>query len=91
MQDYNQIELPEVSREQEEKNRNRKRKTTDNDECVCCKRPLNNNTSLYWVQMTTNWTMVPYGTELPEGLDQGDFPVGNGCAKKIPNNYKNKQ
>lgn len=83
-----QMKLPQVSLEQQEKNINRTQKTTDNDECVCCKRPINND-GKFRVHMSTSWMMIHNdNNELDDNESQGTFPVGNSCSKKIPKEYK---
>jgi hypothetical protein len=64
-------------------------KEGDDDRCVCCNKPLNKE-GKYFVHMSTDWKVVPFGEELSPQEDQGCFPVGNACAKKIPAPYKQK-
>lgn len=65
------------------------------DECHVCGRPLNPERISFLVHMSTGNTLYPKSITdaeaeaYPEG-DQGWFPVGPECAKKIPAAYKAK-
>ena len=80
-----QIELP-ISPKFED-NENLPMKKSDNDRCVCCNKPLNNEGKFH-VHMSTDWKMIPNGVEVEEKEDQGCFPLGNACAKKVSKDYK---
>tara|TARA_R110002096_G_scaffold40682_6_gene110326 strand:- start:440 stop:724 length:285 start_codon:yes stop_codon:yes gene_type:complete len=92
---YNTKELPVVSEEIQERMQNLDWKDNDNDECICCKRPLNTKNK-FVVHMATTWEMIHNDDprlndqEWINQNSQGCFPVGNTCAKKIGKNYKHK-
>jgi len=72
-----------------EKNENLSPKEGETDVCVSCNKPLNPE-GKFWVHMSTSWKMIPNGEEVEEIKDQGLFPLGNACAKKISKDYKEK-
>ena len=85
-----------VPYEQKEANRSRRNeKNASYDECICCGRALNPSAKLFWVHWSFSGNLYPVNisdeaaNEHPEG-DQGWFPVGADCAKKIPAEYKSK-
>jgi len=85
-----------VPYEQKEINRGRKSsKSHDWNECICCGRALNPSAKLFWVHWSFSGNLYPVNISdevayaHPEG-DQGWFPVGADCAKKIPAEYKSK-
>lgn len=44
----------------------------------------------WFVHMTVNLDLVQKDAEVPEADDQGWFPIGAGCAKKIPIQFRKK-
>lgn len=90
---YELKELPEVSYEIQERMQNLNWKDSDNDECICCKRPLNSDNKFH-IHMTTSGEVIHNedsrvndNTWLNDH-SQGCFPIGNTCAKKIAKGYK---
>ena len=83
------LPLPEVTAEQLERNENRAWRATDNDNCVCCGRPINNEDAFY-VHMSTDWDMIHNDANVRDEDSQGCFPLGDGCAKKVHKDYKQK-
>lgn len=62
------------------------------NECFLCERGLTESgeARAWWIHMATDATLVPLDAELPEAEDQGWFPVGPECAKKVPMTHRSK-
>lgn len=55
--------------------------------CLLCGHRLKPNTTL-WLHLKTDGNLVPMNiAKLPESEDQGFFPVGADCAKKVHENF----
>lgn len=63
------------------------------DECFLCGRGITAKGQGRNVHMLTDGTFAPVDMaeeEIPESLDQGWFPVGPECAKRLPKGYVDK-
>lgn len=70
------------------KERNMKKYGHLTDQCICCGKPMKQDSKLY-VHMNTKWeavnpTISESECEAITGYEsQGCFPIGNDCAKKM--------
>lgn len=52
-------------------------------QCICCMKPIKDESKCLWVQMSTDWEVVHPSVDESEFDSQGAFPVGLDCAKKM--------
>lgn len=84
MLDFNAIQRPDDERE-----RNEKRTCKGGEEpCILCGRKTD---SELFVHLSTSYRLISVGQEVDEASDQGWFPVGPECAKKLPAEYVSRE
>lgn len=73
--------------------RSRNSRTIFTQECVVCGRGITEagEARAWWVHMHTDWFIMPNGSTTDESHDQGWFPVGTECAKKIPLTHRERR
>ena len=72
-------------------NRNVRYKGQDNPCRLCgCQLTQKAYENAWFVRMTVNGDLVQKDAEVAEADDQGWFPIGTGCAKKIPIQFRKK-
>lgn len=65
-------------------------KDTDDDKtlsnvCLCCGKKLGK--THYEVHLLTNGNLVSTDQDFAADEDQGFFPIGGDCRRKLPNNF----
>lgn len=84
-----------ASEEAREQNRKSSFNRHGVDSCKLCEKGLSDKASenAWHVHMTVDQTLVPvaWGDDLDGRVDQGWFPVGSECAKRIPLTHRKKR
>jgi len=65
--------------------RNEKYEEEGDEPCICCGKQVDN--VKYYVHLLTNGNLVSTEQEFSSEEDQGFFPIGSRCIKRLPNNF----
>ena len=89
------IDIAALSSPFEVRKRNRNRSHSGADQCILCEAPIRNAPAGFiHVCLCCNRVLIANGERCPDGYDEdgrggcGSFPVGSGCIKRVPAEYR---